>query len=76
MKAEGGNAPESVPTASDTSRHNFQKEDASTGLPGWLVVWLSGVSALVYFLASYGIRNHLAYLADAFEKVARAVGLT
>ena len=31
-------------------------------------VWLSGISALVYFLTSYAVKNHILFLVRSIEK--------
>lgn len=40
----------------------------------WSIVVLSAVSVTVYFASSNGVRNHIAFLADAVQKVARTLG--
>lgn len=35
---------------------------------GVVAVWLSSLSALIYFLTSYGIKNHVLGLVQAFQK--------
>jgi len=39
---------------------------------GVVAVWLSSLSALIYFLTSYGIKNHVLLLVQTFRK---ALGL-
>jgi hypothetical protein len=36
---------------------------------GTVAVWLSGISALVYFFTSYGVKNHVLFLSGSFTKV-------
>lgn len=35
---------------------------------GVVAVWLSSLSALIYFLTSYGIKNHVLLLVQTFRK--------
>lgn len=35
---------------------------------GTMAVWLSGISALVYFFTSYGIKNHILFLVENFKE--------
>jgi hypothetical protein len=35
---------------------------------GVVAVWLSSLSALIYFLTSYGIKNHILLLVQTFRK--------
>ena len=34
-----------------------------------MAVWLSGISALIYFLTSYAVRNHILFLVQSLEKL-------
>jgi hypothetical protein len=35
---------------------------------GTFAVWLSAVSALIYFLSSHAVKNHILFLFDNFAK--------
>jgi hypothetical protein len=34
-----------------------------------IIVWISGLSALIYFFCSYGIKNHILFLVNSFKKI-------
>jgi len=40
---------------------------------GTMAVWLSGISALVYFFSSYTVRNYYIFLTDNFNKTLKVL---
>jgi len=36
---------------------------------GTMSVWFSGISMLIYFFTSYGVKNHILFLIESFKKV-------
>lgn len=34
-----------------------------------IIVWISGLSALIYFFCSYGIKNHILFVINSLKKI-------
>jgi hypothetical protein len=34
-----------------------------------IIVWISGLSALIYFFCSHGMQNHVLFLIDSLKKI-------
>lgn len=49
----------------------LDRSNRESGRKKWLgtmAVWLSGISALVYFFTRHGMRNHILFLIERFKE--------
>jgi hypothetical protein len=53
---------------------NPDGRDSRKNWLGTMAVWLSGISALVYFLTSHGVKNQVILLLDNFNKALEKIG--